>query len=133
RVRILQAAVRGTRASAARQAGRAADVLVLRLVLVGLGVVGDVGRRGRVRVLRRGARTGVDVAARNRHGHVRVHCVLVALRGADGDLRRVRILQAGLIGTRASATRQAGRAADVLVLRLVLVGLGMVGDVGRRG
>src|SRR5205823_8689627 len=77
------------------------DVLLQRLVLVGLRLVGDVGRgrRGRRLVGARGAR--VDVPARDRDGRVRVDRVLVALADAEGRLLGVCCLDAGLEAARA--------------------------------
>src|SRR5207244_1579816 len=78
---LLNAELSSAGTAAAHDAGVAAsDVLLLRLALVGGCVVADVrGGRG-VGGLRRRARAGVDVAARDRDRHVRVDGVLVALR-----------------------------------------------------
>src|ERR1044072_8746580 len=88
------------------------------------------------------ARVAVDVPAGGRAGRVRVDRVLVAERGACGQLVRLRSLDAGLEGARSAGTggepvmavlaAAAVLAAQVLVEPLVLVGLGPIRDV-RRG
>ena len=54
-------------------------------------------------------------------GSVPVDRVLVALRSSDGELLRLGVLDPGLESARAAATGQTGRAADVLVQRLILM------------
>src|SRR5262249_23771027 len=100
----------------------------------------------RRRRLRRIARTAVDVVAGGRVRAVRVNGVLLAHRKARGPLAGVGELSGELrAATSAAADRAAcGRlalcavastapAADVLVLPLILMGLGVIGDIGRRG
>src|SRR6185312_2827674 len=112
----------------------AADVLPQALVLIGLGLVRDVGVGVRRRGLGRRARARVDVPTRGRDRRVRVHRVLVAVRGSGGDLVGVGLLHTKLEATRAAAPGDALRApvarlttapavADVLMQRLILVGL----------
>src|SRR6185369_9965098 len=128
---VLHTGLEATRAAAAGQARATADVLAEVLILVGLGLVRDVSGGVRGRRLRRRARAGGDVPTGDRDGHVGVHGVLVALRDADRCLVSLGVLDTDLGAARASAAELAGPAADVLAEVLILVGLGLVGDVGR--
>src|SRR5437763_9576804 len=72
-VRGLETELRCPGTAATELAGRvAADVLRLRLILRGRRLVLRLGVGIRVRVLRRRARTALDVATGNRHRHVGV-------------------------------------------------------------
>src|SRR6185503_5893524 len=128
---------------AERSDARHGQLLAQPLVLIRLRAVGDVGAAGRRRRLSCRARTGVDVPAGGRAGRVRVDCVLVALGDAERPLVRLCSLDAGLEATRPAGTggevvmavlavlaATAVLAADVLLQALVLVGLGLVRDVG---
>src|SRR5690242_14968963 len=127
---VLDTSLEAARSTAAGQARAPADVLAEVLVLVGLRPVRDVGGRVRRRRLRRAARAGRDVPTGDRDGHVRVHGVLVAHRGTSRELVGLGVLDPGLESARATAAERAGPAADVLVQRLVLIGLGVVRNVG---
>src|SRR3954447_5118623 len=85
----------------------AADVLFQALVLVGLGLVADVGVGVGRRGLRRRARAGGDVATGGRDGRVAVHGVLVALGDAERPLVRLRVLDTQLEPAGAAAAGQA--------------------------
>ena len=109
-VGLLHTKLEATRAAATGDATRApvprlttapavAEVLVQRLVLVGLRLVRDVGGCVRRRRLRRAARAGGDVPTGDRDGHVRVHGVLVAVRDPER----------GLVGLGASGHRPGSR------------------------
>ncbi len=74
----LDADLRCTGAATADMAGAAVDVLGLRLLLGGIGVVGRLRLGLRVRQLIGGARARGDVPAGHVHRHVRVDRVLVA-------------------------------------------------------
>src|SRR5205085_470327 len=107
----------------------AADVLLEALVLVGLGLVADVRVGvGRRRLVRR-ARAGGDVPPVDRDGPLPVHPVLLPGGLPARPLVGLGVLHAGLEAARAAAAEPAGAAADVLAEVLVLVGLGLVGDV----
>src|SRR3954447_16849488 len=120
----------------------AADVLLQALVLVGLGLVADVGVGVGRRGLRRRARAGGDVPTGDRDGRVAVDGVLVALGDAECPLVRLSGLHAGLEAARSAGTggevvmavtalvATTVLAADVLLQALVLVGIGLVADVG---
>src|SRR6187431_779825 len=110
----------------------AADVLLEALVLVGLGLVRDVGGGSGRRRLRRRARAGSHVPTGDRDGRVGVHGVLVALGDAKRSLVRLGVLEAQLETAGAPAAGQARAPADVLAEVLVLVGLRLVRDVRGR-
>ena len=127
-----------------RSDARHRQLLALPLVLIRLRAVGDVGVGVRHRRLSGHARAAVDVPAGSRAGRVRVDRVLVAERGANGQLVRLCGLDAGLeatgpagtggetvVAVLAVALAATVLAAQVLVKPLVLVGLGPVRDVGR--
>src|SRR5437764_11900455 len=112
---------------------------------MGAGPVGDVGCGRRRRRLVGTARAVVDVPAGYRVRCVGVDGVLVGLRDPERPLLRVRLLDPELEAARPAATGEAAvlpvlavatvapaAATEVLVERLVLVGLRLVRDV-RRG
>src|SRR6266498_1770427 len=130
RLGVLDPSLESARAATTGVATRAADVLRLRLVLIGLGLVRDVGVGLRSRRLVGRARAGGHVAARDRNRDVGVDRVLIALRDPDRRLLGVRLLGTELEAARPAAACLAGAAAaDVLAQRLVLIGLGLVRDV----
>ncbi len=108
-------------------AGGAAHVLRLVLLLRRVGVVGGLRLSFRVRRLVCRARPGGHAPAGDVDRHVRVDGVLLA------DRRRLRVLlgvgrlDADLRCTGAATADMAGAAVDVLGLRLLLGGIGVVG------